>query len=217
MEETINLALDDTTNGGILLMAQNEESNTKGDGGAKDDSGSLKVVESIRNVLIRSKFGKIAVSETRKSKNDEQPKNRELELEERELQWSKKQFEGKEKNEKIISDLTKKVEEVVKKEKDLFMKIEGLVDELVREKKDIEMLTQQRDLVEVNLDQVQQKVVNLRHTIETLNHDKTKLEETRMLAVKVTVDLQRELSKLNEAVMFESSVAENWRNEELEP
>ena len=37
-----------------------------------------------------------------------------------------------------------------------------------------------------------------------------------MLAVKVVVDLRRELSKLNEVVMFESSVAENWRNEELE-
>ena len=36
-----------------------------------------------------------------------------------------------------------------------------------------------------------------------------------MLAVKFTVDLRRELSKLNEAVMFESSMAENWRNEEL--
>ena len=37
VEETINLALDDATNGGILLMAQNEEPNAKGDGGAKDE------------------------------------------------------------------------------------------------------------------------------------------------------------------------------------
>ena len=35
VEESINLALDDITNGGILLMAQNEETNTKGDGDAK--------------------------------------------------------------------------------------------------------------------------------------------------------------------------------------
>ena len=37
MEETTNLTVDDATNGGILLMAQNEEPNTKRDGGAKDD------------------------------------------------------------------------------------------------------------------------------------------------------------------------------------
>ena len=37
-----------------------------------------------------------------------------------------------------------------------------------------------------------------------------------MLAVKVAMDLRRELSKVNEAMTFESSVAENWRNEELE-
>ena len=35
VEESINLALDDITDGGILLMAQNEETNTKGDGDAK--------------------------------------------------------------------------------------------------------------------------------------------------------------------------------------
>ena len=95
------------------------------------------------------------------------------------------------------------------------MEIEGLVDELVREKKDIEILTQQRNSLDVHLNQVQRETVNLRHTIETFTHDKTKLEETRMLAVKVAMDLRRELSKLNEAMMSESSVAENWRNEEL--
>ena len=108
----------------------------------------------------------------------------------------------KEKNEKIISDLMKKVEEVVEKEKDMFMKIEGLVDELVREEKDIEMLTQQRNSLDVNLNQAQQEVVNLRHTIETLTRDKAELEEAKMLA-------------LNEAMMSESSVAESGRNEEL--
>ena len=44
VEETINLALDDTISGGILLMAQNEEPNTKGDGGVKDDGDSHEVV-----------------------------------------------------------------------------------------------------------------------------------------------------------------------------
>ena len=36
-----------------------------------------------------------------------------------------------------------------------------------------------------------------------------KMEETRMLAVKVAMDLRRELNKLNEAMKSESSVAEN--------
>ena len=94
------------------------------------------------------------------------------------------------------------------------MEIEGLVDKLVREKKEIETLTQQRNSLDVNLNQVQQEAVNLRHTIETLTRDKTKMEETRMLAVKVAVDLRRELSKRNEAMMSESSVAENWKNEQ---
>ena len=86
VEETINLALDDATNGGILLMAQNEEPNTKGDDGAKDDGGSLEVVETVRNEVTRNGFGEIAVSEMIKSKKDEQSNNREPELEERELQ-----------------------------------------------------------------------------------------------------------------------------------
>ena len=93
VEETINLALDDATSGGILLMAQNEELNTKGDGGAKDDGGSLEVVETVGNEVIRSGFGEIAVSEMRKLDKDEQPNNREPELEERELQWREREFE----------------------------------------------------------------------------------------------------------------------------
>ena len=36
-----------------------------------------------------------------------------------------------------------------------------------------------------------------------------------MLAVNVVVDLRRELSKLNEAMMSKSSMAENEKNEEL--
>ena len=83
MEETINLALDDATSWGILLMAQNEEPNTKRDGGAKDDGDSREVVEVVWNEVIRSRFGEIAVSETRELKKDKQPDNRELELEER--------------------------------------------------------------------------------------------------------------------------------------
>ena len=93
MEETINLALDDATNGGILLMAQNEELNTKGDGGVKDDSDSHEAMETVRNEVMHSECGEILIVETRKSNKDEQPNNREPELEERELHWPKKQFE----------------------------------------------------------------------------------------------------------------------------
>ena len=93
----------------------------------------------------------------------------------------------KEENWQVISELAKKVEKGVKKENDLLMEIESLVDELVKDKKDIEILTQQRNSLDVNLNQVQQEAVNLRHTIEILTRDKTKMEETRMLAVKVAV------------------------------
>ena len=43
--------------------------------------------------------------------------------------------------------------------------------------------------------------------IETLTHDKAELEEAKMLAVNVALELQRKLSKLNEAMMSESSMA----------
>ena len=43
VEETINLALDDATNEGILLMDQNEELKIKEHDGAKDDGGSREV------------------------------------------------------------------------------------------------------------------------------------------------------------------------------
>ena len=78
-------------------------------------------------------------------------------LEKEVTELSKSSFclkQEKENNEKTISDLTKKVEEGAEKEKGLFMEIEGLVDELEREKKDIEILTQQRNSLDVNLNQV---------------------------------------------------------------
>jgi len=58
----------------------------------------------------------------------------------------------------------------------------------------------------VNLNQIQQ---------EAVNPTEAEMEEAKMLAVNVAVELQRELSKLNEAMMSESSVAENGRNEEF--
>ena len=57
--------------------------------------------------------------------------------------------------------------------------------------------------------------MNLRHTIEVLTRDKTEMEEAKIEVENVVVDLRRELSKLNEAMTFVSSVTENGRNEEL--
>ena len=75
-----------------------------------------------------------------------------------------------EENGQVISELMKKVEKGVKKENDLLMEIDALVDELVREEKDIEMLTQQRESLDANLNQDQQEAVNfydtqLRHSL----------------------------------------------------
>ena len=69
VEETTNLALDDETNG-LLLMAQNDDLKAREHDGAKDDGGGLEAVETIGNEGIHSGLGEIAVSETRKSKND---------------------------------------------------------------------------------------------------------------------------------------------------
>ena len=120
-----------------------------------------------------------------------------------------------EENGKVISKLLKKVEEAVEKENGLLMEIDALVDELVREENDIEMLTQQRDSLNVNLNRVQQEAVNLRHTIEIPTSDKAEMEEAKMEVENVFVDLRMKLSKLNEAMTSESSVVENKRNEKL--
>ena len=74
-------------------MAQNEELNTKGDGGAKDNSDSREAMETVRNEVMYSGCGEILIAEMRKSNKDEQPNSREPELEEREVQWLEKQFE----------------------------------------------------------------------------------------------------------------------------
>ncbi|XP_022950919.1 uncharacterized protein LOC111453868 [Cucurbita moschata] len=95
----------------------------------------------------------------------------------------------KEENGKVISKLVKKVEEGVEKENDLLMEIDALVNELVKEEKDIEMLTQQRDSLDVNLNRVQQETVNLRYTIEILTPDKVEMEEAKMEVENVIVDL----------------------------
>ena len=103
----------------------------------------------------------------------------------------------------------------MKKENDLLMEIDALVDELAREEKDIEMLTQQRDSLDVNLNRVQQETMNLPHTIKIITRDKAEMEEAKMEVENGVVDLRRELNKLKEAMTSESSVAENGRNEKL--
>ena len=125
MEETINLALDDATNGGILLMAQNEELKTKEHGNAKDDGDSREAMETVGNEVIRNRFGEILIVETRKSKKDEQWDNREPELEERELQWQERQCEEERRKRMRMEE---KMEE---EKKDLEMKIERLEKEVV--------------------------------------------------------------------------------------
>ena len=95
--------------------------------------------------------------------------------------------------------------------------VDGLVEELVREEKDVEMLTQQRDSLDVNLNGVQQEAVSLRHTIKIITRDKVEMEEAKAEVENVIVDLLRELSKMKEAILSltESSKVENGRNEEL--
>ena len=124
----------------------------------------------------------------------------------------------KEENGKEISELVKRIEEGVKKENDLLMEVDGLVEELVREEKDVEKkLTQQRESLDVNLNRVQQVAVSLRRTIEIITRDKAKMEEAKVEVKNVVVDLRRELSKLKEGMksLTESSEVENGRNEEL--
>ena len=69
------------------------------------------------------------------------------------------------------------------------MEIDGLVEELVREEKDREMLTQRRDSLGVNLNRVQKEAVNLRHMIEIITHDKAEMKEVKVEVKNVVVDL----------------------------
>ena len=61
-------------------MAQNEELNTKGHGGANDDGDNREAVKTIGNEVMCSGCGEILIAEMRKSKKDEPPDNREPEL-----------------------------------------------------------------------------------------------------------------------------------------
>ena len=115
----------------------------------------------------------------------------------------------------LNESLSKEKVEIEKEKNDLLVEIDGLLEELVKEVKGIEMLTKQRDSLDVNLNRVQQEDVNLQHTIEIITCDKAKMEDTKMEVENVVVDLRWELSKLKEAMTSESSVAKNGRNEEL--
>ena len=100
--------------------------------------------------MIHSEFGEIMISETRKSKKDEQLDNRELELEERELQWWEKEFEEErrkrmrmeEKMEEEKKDLEMKIEK-------LEMEVENVVVDLRRELSKLkEVLTSESSVAE---------------------------------------------------------------------
>ena len=95
-----------------------------GHGSAKDDDDSREMVETIGNEVIHNGCGEILMAETRKSKIDEQPDNREPKLEERELQWLERKFE-EERRKRM------RMEEKMKEEKkELEMKVERLEKEI---------------------------------------------------------------------------------------
>ncbi|XP_022965652.1 polyamine-modulated factor 1-binding protein 1 [Cucurbita maxima] len=123
----------------------------------------------------------------------------------------------KEENGKAISEFVKIIEEAVEKENGLLLEVDGFVKELHKKEKDVEMLTQQRDSVNVNLNRVEQEAVSLRRTIEIITCEKAEMEEAKMEAESIVEDLRRESSKLKESVtsLTESSGVEKARNKEL--
>ena len=88
----------------------------------------------------------------KEDENEEKMEEEKKELEMKVERWEKEIAElsesssylkqEKEENGKVISELVKKVGEGVEKENDLLIEIDSLVDELVREEKDIEVLAQ---------------------------------------------------------------------------
>ena len=143
VEETINLTLDDAINGDILLMAQNEELNTKGHGSVKDDGDSREMVETVGNEVMCNGCGEILIAETRKSKKDEKPDNREPELKERELQWPERKFEEEIRRRMRMEE---KMEEKMEEEKkELEMKVERLEKEIAELSESSTYLKQEKE------------------------------------------------------------------------
>ncbi|XP_022971789.1 uncharacterized protein LOC111470467 [Cucurbita maxima] len=120
---------------------------------------------------------------------------------------------------KEIRDLRKKMIEMEKNEKRDLEETEYLkvkCKKLLAEKMESEImnknLLKEKKIVERLLDE--SEAVSLRRTIEIITHDKVEMEEAKMEVKNVVMDLRRELSKVNEAMTSESSMAKNKRNEE---
>lgn len=123
----------------------------------------------------------------------------------------------KEENGKRICELQMRMEEAVEKGSGMLLEVDVLVKKLQKKEKDMETLTQERDSLHVNLNLVQEEVKSLRQTIEILNRDKVEMEEAKTEAENIIGDLQKDSSKLKEAIasLTKMSDVEKARNEEL--
>lgn len=123
----------------------------------------------------------------------------------------------KEENGKRISELQMRIEEALVKESGMLMEFDVLVKELQKKENAMEMLTQQRDSLDVNLNLIQEEAKSLQRTLEILTHDKAEMEEAKTEAQNIIGDLQKESSKLKEAIasLTKMSDVRKARNEEL--
>ncbi|XP_008455286.2 uncharacterized protein LOC103495485 [Cucumis melo] len=123
----------------------------------------------------------------------------------------------KEENGKRISELQMRIEEALVKESGMLMEFDVLVKELQKKENAMEMLTQQRDSLDVNLNLIQEEAKSLQRTLEILTHDKAEMEEAKTEAQNIIGDLQKESSKLKEAIASLTKMSDvgKARNEEL--
>ncbi|XP_023524531.1 uncharacterized protein LOC111788427 [Cucurbita pepo subsp. pepo] len=199
--------LKDENNGLVLKVEEEREKWTKvcyeRDGIKANSDGLFEEIGDLRKKMIEmEKNEKRALEET----EDLKVKCKKL---------STKRMESEIMNRNLLKE-KKFVKRLLDESGKVFEDLAAHSDSKLKEK-DVEMLTQQRDLVDVNLNRVQQEAVSLRRTIEIITCDKAEMEEAKMKVENVVVDLRRELSKVNEAMTSESSVAENGRNKESVP
>lgn len=123
----------------------------------------------------------------------------------------------KEENGKRISELQMRIKEALVKESGMLMEFDVLVKELQKKENAMEMLTQQRDSLDVNLNLIQEEAKSLQRTLEILTHDKAEMEEAKTEAQNIIGDLQKESSKLKEAIASLTKMSDvgKARNEEL--
>ncbi|XP_038889361.1 paramyosin-like [Benincasa hispida] len=178
-----------------------------------DESG--RVVEDLeRKVDVKMK----EKVEIEKEKNGLKMEIEKLEREVAELKESTFCFkQEKEENGKKLSELQMRIEEAVEKESGMLMESDVLVKELQKKEKAMEMLTQERDSLDLNFNLVQEEAKSLRRTIEILTRDKVEMEEAKTEAENIIGDLQKESSKLKEAIasLTKMTDVEKARNEDL--